>query len=218
MPYRLRTGLSYCWSGDQAIFLDIDADRYFRLGQGAERLISTLEATDAVGSTADEALLLRFIESGFLVESDVGEIAPCNAIRARVSALDGVDPSLDGTRLPGLILELLAARTRLRFRSLSAILRDLRARQAPARKLSGAELHAIAHSFRTAGYVVGTLDQCLPRSIALMRYMVRVGASPSLVFAVMARPFAAHCWVQLDDVVLNDTIENVRQFTPIRVV
>jgi hypothetical protein len=218
VSYNLRTGLSYCWSGDQAIFLDIDADRYFRLGQTAERLISTLEATDAVRSPADEPLLLRLIESGFLVETEIGEIAPCHAIRPRVSALDCVDPDLDKGRLPRLIFDLLAARTWLRFRSLSAILRDLRATQAQEREISGAELQSIAHTFRAAGYVVGALDQCLPRSIALMRYMVRVGASPSLIFAIMARPFAAHCWVQVDDIVLTDTIENVRQFTPIRVV
>ena len=33
-----------------------------------------------------------------------------------------------------------------------------------------------------------------------------------------ASPFSAHCWVQQGDVVLNDTIENVRPFTPIMAV
>ena len=39
-----------------------------------------------------------------------------------------------------------------------------------------------------------------------------------LVFAVMTRPFAAHCWVQLDETVLNDRLDHVRKFTPILVV
>jgi len=34
----------------------------------------------------------------------------------------------------------------------------------------------------------------------------------------MVRPFQAHCWVQFEDHVLNDHLDNVRNFTPILIV
>jgi hypothetical protein len=43
----------------------------------------------------------------------------------------------------------------------------------------------------------------------------RAGIRPTLVFGVSADPFAAHCWVQLDDIVLTGDLDTARQFTPI---
>jgi hypothetical protein len=39
-----------------------------------------------------------------------------------------------------------------------------------------------------------------------------------LVFGAKLNPFAAHCWVQLEDVVLNDRTDNVAVFTPVGVI
>jgi hypothetical protein len=36
-----------------------------------------------------------------------------------------------------------------------------------------------------------------------------------LVLGVFAAPFAAHCWIQIGDTVLNDRLDYVRSFTPI---
>jgi hypothetical protein len=41
---------------------------------------------------------------------------------------------------------------------------------------------------------------------------------PRWVFGVQSRPFAAHCWLQLGGVVLNDTVDHVKRYTPIMVV
>ena len=35
------------------------------------------------------------------------------------------------------------------------------------------------------------------------------------MFGVQANPLQAHCWVQQDDVVINDAVDVVSQFTPI---
>ena len=43
------------------------------------------------------------------------------------------------------------------------------------------------------------------------------GGGADWVFAVKGAPFAAHCWIQLGDIVLNDSVENVRAYTPIMV-
>ena len=40
----------------------------------------------------------------------------------------------------------------------------------------------------------------------------------NLVFGVTGDPFSAHCWVQVDELVLNDTLGNANAYTPIRTV
>jgi hypothetical protein len=59
---------------------------------------------------------------------------------------------------------------------------------------------------------------CLYDSLALVEFLAHYRLFPQWVFGVMAEPFAAHCWVQQDDRVLNDSVDYVRGFTPIMVV
>jgi|AutmiccommunBRH5_1029478.scaffolds.fasta_scaffold36908_1 hypothetical protein len=58
-------------------------------------------------------------------------------------------------------------------------------------------------------------NACLIKSLTLHRLLSRHGHASTLVFAVRLNPFGAHCWLQRDNVVLNDTIERVGMFTPL---
>jgi hypothetical protein len=58
-------------------------------------------------------------------------------------------------------------------------------------------------------------DACLLDSLALSEFLCRHSLSPVLAFGVKTKPFGAHAWVQRQAVVLNDTVENVQQYTPI---
>lgn len=58
-------------------------------------------------------------------------------------------------------------------------------------------------------------DQCLLDSLALLRWLGDLRSGAALVFGVKLNPFAAHCWVQADDLVLNDRLDNVAAFTPL---
>lgn len=57
--------------------------------------------------------------------------------------------------------------------------------------------------------------ECLVRSALLMRFLARSGLSADWVFGVRLWPFMAHCWVQLDDVCLNDDVERLQAYTPL---
>jgi hypothetical protein len=61
-------------------------------------------------------------------------------------------------------------------------------------------------------------DACLFDALSLSEFLATYGVFPNWVFGVQSRPFAAHCWLQLDGLVLNDTIEHVERYTPIMVV
>src|SRR3546814_13620749 len=72
-----------------------------------------------------------------------------------------------------------------------------------------ANLHA---AFQHASLWMGEADQCLARSIAFRMLAFRLGFAPTLVLGVKLDPFAAHCWVQSEDCVANDSLSRVRCF------
>jgi len=55
---------------------------------------------------------------------------------------------------------------------------------------------------------------CLVNSLTLLEFLAAHGLFPRLLFGVQSHPFAAHCWLQHEDMVLNSTLEQVIQFTP----
>ncbi len=57
--------------------------------------------------------------------------------------------------------------------------------------------------------------ECLVRSALLMRFLNERGLEADWVFGVRLWPFMAHCWVQLDDLCLNDDVERLAAYTPI---
>lgn len=57
--------------------------------------------------------------------------------------------------------------------------------------------------------------KCLFDAIALAEFLHRRDVATELVFGVRARPFAAHCWLERSGVILNDSVERVRSYTPI---
>lgn len=58
---------------------------------------------------------------------------------------------------------------------------------------------------------------CLLQAYALRRYLRRRKLDAHWVFGVRTWPFAAHCWLQVDDLVLNDTVDRVAAYRPILV-
>lgn len=60
-----------------------------------------------------------------------------------------------------------------------------------------------------AGYL------CIFDALALIEFLAMKNQFPTWVFGVQAQPFGAHCWVQVEDQVLNEASEYTAQFTPI---
>ena len=119
------------------------------------------------------------------------------------------------------------------FRSLSLklipiarVLERLRRRQAWALARShtvgivppSAKVLAVAAQFNRARRVVPIDTVCLLDSLALLNFLARRGLFARLVMGVKLNPFAAHCWVQHQDIILNDAFDRAGAFTPILVV
>jgi len=53
---------------------------------------------------------------------------------------------------------------------------------------------------------------CLFDSLALIEFLSLFNIFPEWIFGVTADPFNAHCWIQADDVLLNDTKSRVAEY------
>ncbi|KHK89070.1 lasso peptide biosynthesis B2 protein [Novosphingobium malaysiense] len=197
--------------------MDLGRDRYFCLD--AEREAAFASLLDDPGTAPDRAIDdLR--ARGLLVERR-GEgstsLAACPSGIASRSLLDAAAARSGLRHLPGLARALSRARRDLRKDGLAHVLSDLAGLRArPGARASDLDMAAIARAFETLALLATHHDQCLPRSLAMCRYLIRRGIAAEVVFAVKLDPFKAHCWVEADGWIVNDRLEAAMPFTPIR--
>ncbi|WP_454887656.1 lasso peptide biosynthesis B2 protein [Sphingomonas oryzagri] len=173
-------------------------------------------------SSADEIVLARLASKGILVHRPGA--APVKLGAQIADAESGAfteAASGRGIDICSMLWEVAIARIHLRFRSLQHILdgiRDAKLRLAASRQSeTSVSLSAVAGALAKVDVMLSGHDRCLQRSIAVMRFLMRRGHRADMVFGVTGRPFQAHSWVQMNEVVVTDTPEHVRLFTPILV-
>ena len=231
-----------CVDGDHVVFLDLKSDRYWALPAASTRGFSAQVerwsvrcANDDDAPSADAAMLETLCARGLLCRTG-------SALRdeATVACADGAE--ITGAPTPRRDLTMTRAATPRRMRVVSFIyaatvaavtlkarglqhavartgrrrLARSRASSAPCSDVdSAAEL--VASFERLRPLLFSARDACLFNSLALIEFLAYHDCYPHLLLGVRARPFAAHCWVQLDDTVLNDGVEHVSRYTPIMV-
>lgn len=195
MSSSLRPGLSYCLIDGHPIFLDINADRYYRL-EGAR-------------------------EADFLAHAGTIATAGASIPQPARSAIE-LSASVDATSV-ATILRVFALtlhmRRQLRTRALKDVLRGVvRRRDLAIARVDEARTLAVAGRYLRARLYVPVEPTCLLDSLALTAHLAACGVRANVVFGVTDAPFSAHCWVQAGDLVLNDTVGNAMAYMPIRVV
>lgn len=204
----MRHGLYHCRFPDSVVILDPFSDRYRLLkGEGADRFNRAVEGTASVN------------DQDWLAKQQI-VVRNCNwpaAIVAPVaSALDLV--SQRRTRL----LTVQAAwyqlkyQRSLRLRPLNLLIDALMAERPRCPKADDQRSLEVAAGFARVKRFLSAHDQCLPRALAMTHILFRAGIDVKLVFGV-TMPFAAHCWVQQNDIVLSDPLDRVLPFQPIMV-
>ena len=234
--YALPQHVFVALSGDHVVFLDLKQDRYLALDAiKASSLAAVVrgwprpalaESTTAVADP--EAVAQLLVKRGLLsADATTGKDAAPVEISPPVSELTAhgfegpspVGPGLFASFLAASMLAALAFRLLplerivLRVRRRNEAHRDTRAPLDPER--TG---QLIAAFGRLRPFLFTSRNACLFESFVLLEFLARHGVHPAWVFGVQAQPFAAHCWLQQDGFVLNDTVEHVTGFTPIMVV
>ena len=227
MAYRLNSDLTYCLIDGHPIFLDISRDRYFRLSPALEYAFLEYASTGQDTGAKVKGLAAR----GILCDADPHGDHP-EPVTAKEPQRSAMESARSLTRVgPRITLEVLAlaATTSLQLRR-EPLMQNIQSMERYRQRHAGGALprhtrgalesefcsHTLA--FQRARLYAPINMRCLPDSISLVRYLARRGLHAHLVFGVMANPLSAHCWVQAGDLVLNDTVGNVRAHTPIRVV
>lgn len=65
--------------------------------------------------------------------------------------------------------------------------------------------------------VLPTPRRCLPACIVTATFLRMLGHHVEIIFGVRSHPFAAHCWIEIGGVVLDDDLDRVRAYRPIAV-
>jgi len=220
MGYALANDVTFCVVDDQIVFLSLSADRYHALPRSGRDVFARL--IDKQEPTTDDCRILdRLVANELLVATDAK-----TSISSKVASY--VEPMRDATDLRGDWRSLVAVPTtisylirtayHLRNGQLLNLVRFIELRKSKSSRLPTAGMDSVLSSFRYAALIMSPRDKCLQWSISTALRLLWHGHSPTLVFGVAMYPFRAHCWVQDGDRVLNDSIENVRQFEPILVI
>lgn len=172
------------------------------------------------GGIAPEQLLARLLSIGVITSSrEAGKSARADRVLpATVGLIEHYfdpDVSVKPADVFGFIACTSLARMLLRFRTFE----QLGARLALRRRhsildVSTARLRVRAFD-RLRPLRFRTRNMCLLDSLSLSEFLAGSGLFPNWVFGVRTEPFAAHCWLQQDGFVFNETPDIVARFTPV---
>lgn len=242
--YLLAPHVYLCVTNDHVVLLDLKRDKYVGVGRAQMRALQQSikgwpevrgEGAASVGAepaAATESLLAKMLASGMLTTDPArGKEARPVAMPRPEAALGEIEPPPGGdifdTRpaigaghVLNFLLACVAARLALRFRPIACVVAKAATRKARhSRALSGVDLEAARRHVAAYAYLRPLLftakDACLFDALSLTNFLARYRIFATWVFGVQTGPFAAHCWVQHEEIVLNDTPENVRRYAPI---
>lgn len=218
-PIRLRPGISHRSFEGCAIILDIEEDRYWQVSGRMGAALDRVAKGEAKALSPDD---LGALETLGLVERHQENMPTpgCATLPVPVSSAIEGDACTQRFRVAE-ALEVasltFAARRMVRRRSLRALLDDVAPEHRHGRQAQRTDALLLARRFHRYRRLVPLSALCLPDTIAFLRFAARRDCFPHLVFGVEAWPFAAHCWAQADDCVLNDALDHARAFAPILV-
>jgi hypothetical protein len=201
--------------GEDLVLLDVAADRYLclRAACGGAALSPGRESLDI----ADPDLLAQLRGAGLLTTAAPGPSRPAAPPAAARSAIPAEVPP-PGRREIGAAANAIAdLLVRYRGRSFADVLAaGSTPRSAP--PAFTADLEAAVLRFHAWAPYAPVPTKCLLRSFMLLRILRRQGLDALWVFGVRTWPFHAHCWLQVEDVVLDDPAERTWAYSPILVV
>ncbi|MEY2116474.1 MULTISPECIES: lasso peptide biosynthesis B2 protein [Rhodanobacter] len=228
MHYRLRENLSCCDVDGHLIFLDVAQDRYFKLTGTLERAMRRFQVHEDIAPTLVEGLAAAQI----LVEAPNPKTRAARAsiLRPTCSAIEQPITFASQRISMAIVVEVMAivwsTRRHLKTRTLKTNLDEASAYRNRKTCVRGdatpaadeGKLLQASGQFARARRYAPIEPICLLDSLSMLRFLSRRGLSANIVFGVTPEPFAAHCWIQAGDMVLNETLFDTHAYTPIRLV
>ena len=236
-PYVLGEHVSACCTSDYVVLLDARANRYLGIGGPEARAVSGLvrnwpkmsspSGCDIECPHEAPLVLADLLQRGILLSSDIQtQQRDIKTIpRGTSQIVDGyAEPSfrLRTSDIAAFARAVTAAWVLRRTLSIEGLARRTRKRRLKNAILGAPSTSVLRNEVAKFEYLVRLFfahkDSCLFRALALQEFLAASGLHPSLVFGVDTNPFSAHCWLQHEELVLNDCPETVNNFTPILVI
>lgn len=234
--YHLAPHVYACHAEGSIVFLDARHDRYFGVGgkdvAQLTRLVVELRDYRPDSVSADESLpspaqpsawIARLLAQGLLCTGEIGG----SPRRRKTLPAPEIDPMLTSSAQPppvrlsdmlNFAVACVRAAWSLRWLSVGSIASRVdSARSNDAHFDSGQVLPLVARFRRLRCWSFSEKNRCLFNALALIYFLQRYGHFPHFVIGVKTTPFAAHAWVQTDQVLLDGNPASVGHFTPILV-
>ena len=230
--YYLSPEMHVCTADGQVVILDLRGDKYLSLDEGASEVLSAhigvlsshegLPQNDLAPEVGE--VLFRLAGNGILSTVTPSRITAhdCRPLLAPTSAIVPRPPFREHVsthHAARYIASVISAKLALRARTLYGVVIHERRRviaRSPADRVFDPVLAAPLCSIYSRLRIIATgPGQCLFDALALKLFLAKYGLFPQWIFGVRVHPFAAHCWLQHGDTVVNDSLDFVRRFTPI---
>ena len=234
-PYYLPQHVYACRTDEGVIFLDAKRDRYLGLGGAgvaalpdfisnwAEHRCGAASAQTSISHGELQRLADSLIERGLLRRCS-GEESPKRRSSAPPLTMDlprGLTEAHEPVRpldVFNFTIACVEALWLLQRLPLEAIASRVTAARHDEKSLEPVEVFVRVQAFRRLRRLFfSEKDRCLLNSLALVLFLRRYGHFPLFVIGVKTRPFAAHSWVQHDQILLEGNPASVCHFTPILV-
>lgn len=221
-----------CVVDDQIVVLDLRHDKYLSLDEDTSSLlrpyVNLLSSRGGVLNRGDEArlddALSRLSGNGILCTAPV-PLAATGTHQPLVRPHDAITPRppfrehVRAHHTARYIASVVSAKSALRVRPLYRIVlseqRKTVARASSRRRFDSAGAARLCSVYSRLRVIATGPRQCLFDSLALKLFLAKYGVYPDWIFGVRLNPFAAHCWLQHGNTLVNESLDSVRQFTPI---
>lgn len=208
------TGVFLAPIGEDIVVLDVNADQYHCLLDGADWMVVGEGGSVTVPDEgAASALLTAGLAIGERPKTPRRTPEPARRQLATAST-----PSKQALLLSG--FSLAAATISFRGKSLRQLVQVGPPASADSRH-KPTDDRALIESVTAVQAALPWIPlegECLQRAFQIRRVLARRGIHSDWIFGVRTWPFAAHCWLQIGDLVIADTLDRVDRYTPIMVV
>lgn len=220
MAFALREGLHFCISGEQVILLDLRAGRYFALPANHNDVLRLFLTKQPIASQEVD-ILNRLVRQGILCSTEQQCTSAAPSIPRAPVPINGMDTThtrRSSLRIAVAVVSRILWARRIKHWGLERQIRSLCQLDSRGSSRRTGDARAIVRAFEVSDLLLGSHDKCLERSFALTAICRKNGLPARAIIGVQHAPFAAHCWVQIGETILNEKPDRAKLFTPILVI
>jgi len=208
MTWRFASHCRAAVSGGDLVLLDLHRGDYSCIPRGG----AVLAPDGGVFGAADVDLLAALRAEGLVVEGEVERPTSIAAPSWALGAAPGAPTWGQRWRLVRALVDLLV---HFRGRSFPHLIGAAQRRPRPTAPAPRERLAFEVSAFFALLPWVPFQGVCLYRAYLLLRMLHHAGLDATWVFGVRTWPFEAHCWLQVEELALDDDLDHVAGYAPI---